>query len=154
MGQTQLRTSAAVTSAFVQEVKEAVVSSTGRPQPSYRTVLASPDDSPPSTPVRPQQVYQQQHPQQVTNVHQVVAGQKPQIVLQTGEDVTHSVNSLAVGTQVIVKRADNASLPAVWNGKSITLKNTFPGRVLQVTNIIVLDICVVHIVNCKYFKLF
>ena len=123
--QTQLRTSTAMTSAFVQEVKDAVASTTGRPPlPSgYHTVLASPEDSPPTTPIRPQQVHQQQ----VANVQQVISEQKPQIVLQTGEDVTHSLNTLPVGTQVIVKRSDNASLPAVWNGKSITLKDTFPG---------------------------
>ena len=122
--QTQLRTSAAMTSAFVQEVKDAVASTGGRPPlSSYHTVLASPEDSPPTTPMRPQQVHQQQ----VANVQQVVSEQKPQVVLQTGEDVTNSLSTLPIGTQVIVKRADNASLPAVWNGKSITLKNQFPG---------------------------
>ena len=124
--QAQLRTSAAMTSAFVQEVKDAVATSTGRlPQSSYHTVLASPEDSPPTTPMQPPQVHQQQ----VANVQQVVAEQKPLIVLHTGEDVTSCLNTLPVGTQVIVKRSDNASLPAVWNGKAITLRSTtFPGN--------------------------
>lgn len=124
--QTQQRTATAMTSAFVHEVKDAVASTTGRPPlaSSYHTVLASPEDSPPITPMRQQQVHQQQ----VANIQQVVCEQKPQVVLQTGEDVTSSLNTLPAGTQVIVKRSDNAYLPAVWNGRSITLKtNMFPG---------------------------
>ena len=124
--QVQQRTSAAMTSTFVQEVKDAVASSTGRPpQSSYHTVLASPEDSPPTTPMQPPP---QVHQQQVANIQQGATEQKPLVVLQTGEDVTKCLDTLPVGTPVIVKRSDNASVPAMWNGKTITLRNTsFPG---------------------------
>ena len=127
----------------VRQIKDAVVSA-GRPQMGHHhrdqitaalismyfcghhTVLASPDeDCPPEAPIRPLHAMQGQQ-QHVVNAQQSPVPQTSRqtiVCLTTGQDVTENLKSLAPGTAVVVRSADNAALQAVWNGTSITLKS-------------------------------